>query len=592
MKAKELRELRDGLIRELDLDGSATTEAVCVRLCEVVARRMRREIVLRFEDLGAGGTSGLWAVTEDEVHVIIVTTARSWVHRLLILTHEIAHMLCGHRPPRLDAEEGRRLLFPDLSPAMLRILAGRTDLSRRDEREADRVAGVLTRALLDRAGRQPHEPARPDGDDLATRAWYTFGYPSGATVADVQYLLSALGVLALLAHKYRAYRRAPPELRPAVLPICLACVTAAPAFVFLAPVVGQGVDRLTGVPNLSVLLVYGFGVAFVAANQAMLLYWRHPPARAWRTTRRVLVASAFVLGAVVALFALGSPDEEHHGDFPVAFADTPYLAELLVLYHVTYLAGMLNVARLCRLWADETPPDQPWLRRGLRLNAVGVLIGSVYAVLVLVAVVGRWVGAELDAWGVAAPRTLTLAVPVVVIGASIAAWGPRLTLWRERVTRVRDAVRDHAPLRPLWRALRAVDPTMRHVPVTPRERFDPEHRLFWRVIEINDWLHRLRAGRDPVVADAVARRAAEHGAGEQEVRAATEAAWIKAALAARARGVTTTGEAPSDQDEPLAAEHAFAGERTWLVLVAEAFDGRVVADALADADRATAPGRS
>ncbi|MEU4745704.1 hypothetical protein AB0G02_35290 [Actinosynnema sp. NPDC023658] len=176
MKAKELRELGDGLIRELDLDESATTEAVCVRLCEVMARRLQREIILRFDDLGASGTSGLWAVTEDEVHVIIVTTARSWVHRLLILLHEIAHMLCGHRPPRLDAEEGRRMLYPDLSPSMLRILAGRTDLSRRDEREADRVAGVLTRALIGWADRQRPEPPRPDGDDLATRAWYSFGY--------------------------------------------------------------------------------------------------------------------------------------------------------------------------------------------------------------------------------------------------------------------------------------------------------------------------------------------------------------------------------------------------------------------------------
>ena len=403
-------------------------------------------------------------------------------------------------------------------------------------------------------------------------------------MADVQYLLSAFGVLVLLAHKYRAFREAPPERRPAVLPICLSCVTAAPAFLLLAPVVGVNVDRLTGVPNLSVLLVYGCGVAFVAANQAMLLYWRHPPARAWRTMRQVLLASALVLATMVALFALGSPDEEHHGDFPAAFADTPYLAELLVLYHVTYLAGLLNVARLCWLWADETPDD--WLRRGLRLNAVGVLIGSAYAVLVLVGVVGSWFGAELDAWSVAAPRTLTLAVPVVVVGASIAAWGPRLSHVRDRAARVRDALRDHVRLRPLWRALRAVDPTMRHVPVTLRERFDPEHRLFWRVIEINDWLHRLRVGRDAAVADAVARRAAELGLADDEVWAVVEAAQVKAALAARARGTAAAGDnGPPDHDGPLPAKHAFAGERTRLVAVAEAFVGPIVAAAVSDADR-------
>jgi hypothetical protein len=176
MKAKQLRDLRDGLIRDLDLDRSATTEMVCVRLCEVTAQRLGRKIMLRFDDLGDSGLSGLWAVTDDDVHVIIVTTSRSWVHRLVIVLHEIAHMLCGHKPARLDAEEGARLLYPDLSPRMLKILAGRTDMSRREEREADRVAGALARGLIEWARQQQVEPFRPEGDDLVTRAWYTLGF--------------------------------------------------------------------------------------------------------------------------------------------------------------------------------------------------------------------------------------------------------------------------------------------------------------------------------------------------------------------------------------------------------------------------------
>jgi len=176
MKAKQLRDLRDGLIRDLDLDKSATTEVVCVRLCEVVADRLQRQIMLRFDDLGEGGLSGLWAVMDDGVHVIIVTTTRSWVHRLLILLHELAHMLCGHEPARLDAEEGARLLYPDLSPRMLKTLAGRTDLTRREEREADRVAGALTRGLIEWARQQHVEPFRPDGDDVVARTWYTLGF--------------------------------------------------------------------------------------------------------------------------------------------------------------------------------------------------------------------------------------------------------------------------------------------------------------------------------------------------------------------------------------------------------------------------------
>lgn len=176
MKAKQLRDLRDGLIRDLDLDRSATAEMVCVRLCQVTAQRLGRKIMLRFDDLGDSGLSGLWAVTNDDVHVVIVTTTRSWVHRLVIVLHEIAHMLCGHQPVRLDAEEGARLFYPDLSPQMLKILAGRTDMSRRDEREADRIAGAVTRGLIEWARQQQVEPFRPEGDDLVTRAWYTLGF--------------------------------------------------------------------------------------------------------------------------------------------------------------------------------------------------------------------------------------------------------------------------------------------------------------------------------------------------------------------------------------------------------------------------------
>jgi hypothetical protein len=104
-----------------------------------------------------------------------VTTARSRVHRLLIMLH-VAHMLCGHRPMQLTAEEARALFYPDLSADMLRILAGRTTLTRAEEREADQVAGVLTQGLIDWAQRQNTPPFEPGRDDLPTRAWYTLGY--------------------------------------------------------------------------------------------------------------------------------------------------------------------------------------------------------------------------------------------------------------------------------------------------------------------------------------------------------------------------------------------------------------------------------
>jgi hypothetical protein len=176
LNARQLRNLAHTLIRDLELDTTATAETVCRRLVEVMAQRLNSEIRLRFEDLGDTGVSGLWAVTADGVNVIVATTTHSWVHRMLIVLHEIAHMLCGHQPAQLTAHEGRALLFPDLSSKMVKIVAGRTGLSRAEEREADRVAGVLTRALLEWASQQRIEPFPSDRDGLRTRAWYAFGY--------------------------------------------------------------------------------------------------------------------------------------------------------------------------------------------------------------------------------------------------------------------------------------------------------------------------------------------------------------------------------------------------------------------------------
>jgi hypothetical protein len=141
-----------------------------------MADRLGRPITLRFDDLGDSGVSGLWAVTDDDVHIIIVTTTRSWVHRMLIVLHEVAHMLCGHEPIRVGAEDCRRLLFPDLSPRMLTVLAGRTDLTRAEEREADQLAGILARTLLANEREQDDQPVRPNGDDRVTRTWYTLGF--------------------------------------------------------------------------------------------------------------------------------------------------------------------------------------------------------------------------------------------------------------------------------------------------------------------------------------------------------------------------------------------------------------------------------
>ncbi|WHT20224.1 hypothetical protein N8J89_03885 [Crossiella sp. CA-258035] len=176
MNRKQLKDLRRELIRELNLDRSASTASVCLRLCDVVGNRLRQPIHLYFDDLSARGLSGYWAQDTAGSNFIFVTTARSWPHRLLILLHELAHMICGHEPGRITEEEGSTLFTPDLSPGLLRMLARRTTLTAADEQEAEQVAGALMQDLLAVAGQQQVDPFQVADDDAATRVWYSLGF--------------------------------------------------------------------------------------------------------------------------------------------------------------------------------------------------------------------------------------------------------------------------------------------------------------------------------------------------------------------------------------------------------------------------------
>jgi len=282
---------------------------------------------------------------------------------------------------------------------------------------------------------------------------------------------------------------------------------------------------------------------------------------------------------LLALFALRPPTTEHHHDFLPAFMTTHYLAEFLTLFCVVYTGSMANISYLCLSWAGDTPDDQPWLRRGLRLTAIGFLFPVGYGIVSLVTIVGTWFGADLYSWGLAAPNITSPGVPICLAGFTIAAWGPRLPLVREWLANRRADLSDYWQLRPLWQTLKPVDPTMVHTPGSLRERFSLEFRLFFRVIEINDWLHQLRTYRDPRVAEILAQRARDTGMTIHDMPAAEEATHILTAVAARAHGRTPghTDVAGHD-DVPCTTSHAFAGERARLVLTARALTCPLVND--------------
>lgn len=191
MSPRGVRRLGDELVRELALDESATIKDLCYRLCEVVGDKIGRDLRLHFADLPEDGPSAAWGHTNLEttdgrkIDLILCARSKSWVHRLLLVIHELAHILCEHTPaPLYDTDHNSRL-FPDLSPEMTATLM-RTHFAPdngRQEREAEHVASRLTLLLTDWAERQPVGNP-PSEDGLERRLWWSFGASAGRVDHD------------------------------------------------------------------------------------------------------------------------------------------------------------------------------------------------------------------------------------------------------------------------------------------------------------------------------------------------------------------------------------------------------------------------
>ena len=145
-------------------------------LCDMLAKRRGRPMRLTSlpEPRVIDTPSALWIAYEHE-DVIFVEDATSPFHREHLIVHELGHMLCNHATPlRLEGDYARRLV-PDLDPALIKLMLGRTSYTTAQEREAETLATLI----LSRARRAATTPpaARADIADAVARATQTFWQP-------------------------------------------------------------------------------------------------------------------------------------------------------------------------------------------------------------------------------------------------------------------------------------------------------------------------------------------------------------------------------------------------------------------------------
>jgi hypothetical protein len=122
-----------------------------------IAAERGRSIRLVPTDTAAldGGPCGLWLASHDE-DVILHETGTSDYHIDQIVCHEIGHMLLGHGRGHADdhaepAFDRLDELLPDIDPATVRAILGRTDFRADQERDAEMFASMIMIAAAEGA---------------------------------------------------------------------------------------------------------------------------------------------------------------------------------------------------------------------------------------------------------------------------------------------------------------------------------------------------------------------------------------------------------------------------------------------------------
>ncbi|MFI1519071.1 MAB_1171c family putative transporter [Kitasatospora cineracea] len=382
-------------------------------------------------------------------------------------------------------------------------------------------------------------------------------------IGSVAWLVAAL--------KLRAWRRDPSF---GLLVVALAIASPATAFLLASPLLYRGIGHLTGVGNLATLFVYLGIVGFSAAAVVLALVWTPPEERAgalmWaplddrlrqRVRRRTAVFAALVPVLAVLFLAGGPYRPETPLTFDTTFAPRTATALFLALYQGLFAYALIDIGRVCLGHAARLP--EGWLRRGIRLIALGALTACGYVLCKIAAIALAHAGVGGTEWLSTALGPAFAALGAIGITCGFA--GPAGAAWAVRR-------RDFRALRPLWDLVYRADRRLAlEGPPSPawRERLalrDLEWRTTRRGLEIRDGQLTLRPFVDPAAVHAAQRLAGRASLAPSHRDALVVAAAMRSAVTALAAG---TVPRPREEQPALPGlDTAPAEERAHLVLVA------------------------
>ncbi|RZU51274.1 hypothetical protein EV385_3084 [Krasilnikovia cinnamomea] len=378
------------------------------------------------------------------------------------------------------------------------------------------------------------------------------------------FLFCAVAAWTAAGYKVFALRREPSNTALWVLSVSI--VLPATGFTVAAPLIYPHVGRVSGVPDLATLIVYGCIAGYGIVVSIMLLLWHKSPREARRAGTALLALYGAALAAMIVLFFHIDTASEHPLDFDETFGPTAVGGAFLLVYVSMYTTGLIATAVRGHQFARHVAGTggHPWLRRGLRIVSVGSCVALGYAVCKSVFVVLAWSGVYLPDLSKLGVLFACLASPPIAIGLTMPSWGPKLTT----VTGWLRKRRKYRQLRPLWEVMYHAVPGIALEQPTYGWALlgDLDFRLYRRLVEIRDGRLALAPHMPDTVPDAEQLAAAQ----QLPVDVVREALRIRAA-ADRVRAAEPARPVPPGTG-PAPALPNHGDDIAWLVQLAAALD--------------------
>jgi len=373
------------------------------------------------------------------------------------------------------------------------------------------------------------------------------------TAETLHLVIIAIAVLAVVYKAIDVVRRP----RPALWVLWSAMVALVVALVLGLRSVALWIDGpVSGTAWLAQHVVVFVGMF---ALQAFFIRSTHHPAQ---VVRAVLVRACVILIGIAAMTVLWGiarvvevPDWGH-----VDWSTQPWSAATNLVFVAWVGISVALNAQLADYWSRVS--DRVWLRRGLRVLAVGSWVSVCWAAHRVVSIAAAMAGFPLP-WDQQLAELALLAVGLctALVGLTLPSFGPRCVAARVWVAHYRSFRR----LEPLWTALCAATPSI--ALTSPAPWWHVEYRLYRRVIEIWDGRAALRAYVDPTVVASAVERGRSAGLAADALAASAEAEGLLDALRAKRTGRPLPVAAAGRERR---GSRVLADEVVWLEQVASA----------------------